>query len=209
MRCSVSRPHGRSATYSSWQLRGGQWRLWRYRYTTDQADVLLGLRGGAALYPDRASTYASAAARIAASLTSRFFDAPNGRYAEGIDQRTLDWSQDVDAVFPQGYVPWAMGGAGEANVSAFRWLLAGQQPDGRVSVGHGDPGYALSASVLLMAAAATGSPEPTRTTAWLLRRAVDHRSGAVRDTGSVDSPAYSNIAGFALLALTAQHAASW
>ncbi len=114
---------GRSATYSSWQLRGSRWQLWRYRYTADQADVLLGLRGGAALYPDRASTYASAAARIAASLTSTFFDAANGRYAEGIDERTVDWSEGVDALFPQGYVPWVMDGAGDANASAFHWLL--------------------------------------------------------------------------------------
>ncbi len=60
-----------------------------------------------------------------------------------------------------------------------------------------------------MAAAATGSPEPTRTTAWLLRAAFDAKSGAVRDTGAIDSPAYSNVAGFALLALTVQHATSW
>lgn len=198
------------ASYSSWQLRDGRWRLWRYQYSSDQADVYLGMRAGAALYPEHRTRYSRYAADLARSLRQRFFDQRHRRYAEGLDGGHADWERGFDAVFPQGYVPWALSGTGHRkNMAAYRWLRAKQTSDGSVRAYRGDPGYALSASILAMAAVGTRSRQPRAAITWLLGGPYDRRTGAVRDTANPRAPEYANVAGLSVLALLRQRALAW
>lgn len=197
-------------TYSSWQHRKGRWRLWRYRYTADQADVYLGMRAGAALFPGRRQRYRMAARRLRAAIQGRFFDRRRGRYAVGLDGRSRDWERDFNAVFPQGYVPWALSGSGRPSRAACRWLRSRVTASGRIVAFRGDPGHSLSASILAMGSKATGGPRPARTIRWLLGRGpFDRRSGGVRDTAARRSARYSNVAGFTVVALLGQPATGW
>lgn len=196
----LKRNRGRNGfTYSSWQLRNGGWQLWKYQYTADQADVYLGLQAGSLLYGD--VRFRNAAAFIRTHLPTAFFEPDQGRYAEGLDQSgNLDDTEEFDMVFPQGYVPWVFG-ANEQNLSAYNWLAQGLQPDGRLVLFQGDPGYSLSVSLLGLAARAAAAPVAETALSWMLANTYDPNDGGVRDYASPDAPKYSNVAGFTVLYL--------
>lgn len=196
-------------TFSSWQLVDGRWRLWRYKYTADQADVYLGLRAGGLLYGAAGERYAAAAAVIRRQVPALMFDAGAGRYAEGIDEwGDLDHAAEFDATFPQGYVPWVFG-PGPESLAAYRWLLAGVRPDGSLALYAGDPGYSLSAALLAMSATALSQPWPATSIAWLLSTGFDPASGAVRDTADPASDEISNVAGFTIVGLLRRSPLDW
>lgn len=196
-------------TFSSWQLADGTWRLWRYKYTADQADVYLGLHAGWLLYGAAGERYEAAANVIRQKVPALMFDHQANRYAEGLDEwGDLDYSAEFDATFPQGYVPWVFG-ASPQNLAAHGWLLAGVQPDGSLALYAGDPGYSLSADLLAMSAAALSLPWPASSMEWLLSTGYDTTSGAVRDTGAPGSDEISNVAGFTIVSLLRQSPFGW
>jgi hypothetical protein len=73
--------------------------------------------------------------------------------------------------------------------------------DGGLVLWTGDPGYSLSAIVLMMGAAGLGDAQPDDTARWLVRTAFDPADGGMRDTAKADSRKFSNIAGLSLIAL--------
>lgn len=85
---------------SSWQRRGGRWRLWRYRYAADQGDVHLGLHAGVLLYGD--PRYGSAAGLLSDRVERAFFSHRIGRFALGTDpDGTRDRSPEgFNGIFP-------------------------------------------------------------------------------------------------------------
>ena len=91
--------------------------------------------------------------------------------------------------------------SGATTRAAFKWLQAGLQKDGSLRLYKGDPGYVLSADMLLMAAAALGQSRPDATRQWLLKEALDPENGGMRDIAKKDNPKFSNVAGFTLIAL--------
>jgi hypothetical protein len=196
-------------TWSSWQLVSGKWQLWRYKYTADQADVYLGLRGGSVLYDGADRRYGQAADAIQHGLPATFFDPAQGRYATGMDDsRALDHEPGFDGTFAQGYVPWVIG-SGSQNLASYAWLLRGAQPSGKLVLFSGDPGYSLSVDTLALAAVALGDERPEASLQWLLTTTYDAATGAVRDTGATGSDETSNVVGFSILALLGQAPFAW
>ncbi len=187
--------------FSSWQRkRSGAWQLWRYEYTADQVDVYLGLRAGALLYHE--PRYQQAADFIAQHLGPAFFAGAQGRFAEGreADGRLNLDLQEFNAVFPQGYAPWALGKTTET-VAAGEWLAQHRQADGSLACYPGDPHYTLSVAVDAMAAGALGRPRPDSAMRWLTTIGFDPAEGGMRDTAKPGSEKYSNVAGFSIVAL--------
>lgn len=199
----LARSRGRDRLFnSSWQqdARTGAWRLWRYQYCADQADVYLGMRAGWLLYGDE--RYRDAADAIRRVVGRVFYLKEQCRYAVGRDEsapvdRDLD---SFDGVFPQGYVPWALGRSRHAR-KAFAWLGEREQSDGSLVCFAGDPRYSLSAALDAMAAHSLGKPREESALDWIVSTTFDPGSGAVRDTAQPRSPAYSNVAGFAIMAM--------
>ena len=190
-------------SFSSWQQKtpGGKWRLWRYQYAADQADVYLGLSAGERLYRDK--RFQEAALLIRQGIGARFFSPSLGRYGLGRDKDdSLDSDFDeFDGIFPQGYVPWVFGKSLENEV-AFQWLSGRKQPDGSLSCYSGDPVYSLSVAVYALAAARLGRPAPADSLDWLLTHTYDASDGGVRDTAKAGREKYTNVAGFTVMALT-------
>ena len=163
-------------------------------------DVYLGLRAGALLYHE--PRYQQAADFIAQHLNLAFYSHAQGRYAQG---REEDGHLDLeltgfDLVFPQGYVPWALGRT-DTTVAAWKWLSKHRQADGSLACYPGDPKYSLSVAVYAMAASALGKPRPDASLKWLATKVFDPEDGGVRDTAKADSAKYSNVAGFSIVAL--------
>jgi len=187
--------------YSSWQQRenDGQWHLWLFRYSADQADVYLGLQAGWQLYGD--PRYQQAADHLKTQFPSTFFAPTAGRYAVGLEENgepalALD---SFNGIFSQGYVPWVMGKNAE-NEAAYRWLQSCTQPDGSLSCYADDPRYSLSAALYILAAASLGYPSPDLSQEWLAAQPYDPDDGGVRDTLLLDSEEFSNVAAFTVMA---------
>lgn len=187
--------------YSSWQETATGWHLWRYQYAADQGDVYLGFRAGADLY--EAGTpghYTEIADFLITRTQATFFYAAQQRFAVGKTGTVLDSLDGINGVFPQGYLGWIMGAQPQA-LAALNWLAAGAQADGSLALFPGDPRFALSAEVYALAAQAAKQGSPASALAWLTG-ALMTAQGGIMD--SLAEPATStNIAGFALLALTA------
>jgi hypothetical protein len=187
--------------YSSWQqsAQDGQWRLWKFRYSADQADVYLGMQAGWLLYRDK--RYKQAANRLKTQVPVLFFDTQNQRYALGIyEDGALESSlTDFNAIFPQGYIPWALGGH-KNNSLAWKWLKHCVQPDGGLTCYRGDPQFSLSVDVYTLAASSLRRPRPFASLDWLIRTTLDPTDGGVRDTRDPTSPKFTNVAGFTVMA---------
>jgi hypothetical protein len=195
---------------SSWQLINGSWVRWNYEYTADNADVYLGMRAGALLFDGATPYYKQYADGLQQKIPALFYDSAKGRYAEGRDGGALDWSNEPDALFPQGYASWAIGGATvTANLAAYQWLTNRVQADGSIVAYSGDPGYSLIVSNYLMAAAALGKNEPLNSANWLITVPYDPVTGGVHDTRDPSTDETNNIAGFAILGLFGQTAFDW
>jgi hypothetical protein len=100
----------------------GQWHLWAFRYSADQADDYLGVRAGWILYGD--GRYSQSAKLLKFRAPVKFFSTRLHRYALGMDEDgTLDPNLDgFDGVFPQGHLPWVFG-ANIGNSSSYQWLM--------------------------------------------------------------------------------------
>ena len=188
--------------YSSWQQRtsGGSWQLWRFRYAADQGDVYLGLRAGWLLYRDR--QYLRAANRLRERTGAALFAPSLGRYAVGID---VDRSQErdlegFDGVFPQGYLGWIWGNT-TANKGALAWLAARVQPSGALHCYSGDPNYSLSAAIFAMASGSLRARSAASSLNWIVRHTYSRKDVSVRDSLTLGSEKYANVAGFSLIAL--------
>lgn len=190
--------------YSSWQKTSSGWHLWRYEYAADQGDVYLGFRAGADLYETDAGRYTAVADFLISQTQSAFYDAAQGRFAVGKSGGVLDSLDGINGVFPQGYLGWVMGGQPQA-LAALAWLQAGVQADGSLALFAGDPRFALSAEVLALGAQVLGGTATT-SLSWLTD-ALMQGNGGIADS-LAEATATSNIAGFALLALTAAPARS-
>lgn len=190
--------------YSSWQQSAvdGQWRLWKFQYSADQGDVYLGMQAGALLYDEPTHRYAKVAAFLQQNTPARFFSQRLLRYGLGRDEYgSLDTSfEGFNGIFPQGYLPWLWGNIPQ-NAYAASWLLGKAQLDGRIVVGSNAPAYSLSAAIAGLAAPAVGQPAPLTTLDWLVTVPYDTRDGGIRDTASVSSIKYTNVAGFSVAAL--------
>lgn len=188
--------------YSSWQRRkaDGQWRLWKYRYTADQADVYLGLWAGWQLYQDE--RYAAAAQLLRQALPQAFFDPAQGRYALGVEEDgSLEMNLDgFDGIFPQGYLPWVSGDT-PANRAAANWLAGCAQADGSLACSPQDPRFSLSAAIYALSASALDRPRPGITLDWLTAAPYDQQDGGIRDTAALQSEKFPNVAGFSATAL--------
>lgn len=183
---------------SSWQLRNGRWRLWRYRYAADQGDVHLGLHAGALLYGDPA--YRAAAGHLSDHVGPAFFSPHMGRFALGTDpdgsrERSLE---GFNGIFPQGYLAWVFGPSPQGR-RALGWLRGQTRSDGSIVVGR-HRSYALSAAIAAMGRRATGLGGARRSLRWLARVPFDPADGGVTDTGR-GGPKYVNVAGFAVVSL--------
>lgn len=189
--------------YSSWQQArpGGPWQLWPYQYSADQGDVYLGMRAGGLLYDDPAHRYHAIADFLQNNAPTRFFNKRAQRYGLGRDtDSSLDMSFDgFDGIFPQGYLPWIWGNIPQ-NAAAYGWLKSKAAADGSIVNGAG-PVYTLGAAVTLMAAEGIAVDPNPATRSWLVAVPYDPKSGGFRDTASVSSPLYSNVAGLSIIGL--------
>lgn len=186
---------------SSWQKWSSdrRWHLWSFRYAADQADVYLGLQAGWRLYGDPRCREAAA---VLAALRPGYFYPAGGRYALGRDEDgDLDPEMEgFNGVFPQGYLPWVFGDNAEDR-AACQWLRDRARSDGSISCYDGDPLYGLTVAVYALAAAALAEEEPADSLDWLIAGLYDPQDGGVRDTAEPGSEKYSNVAGFAVMAL--------
>jgi len=188
-----------SSSWQKWKT-DQRWHLWPYCYSADQADVYLGMQAGWLLYGD--SRYQSAATGLAEVVRSKFFSAATQRYALGRDEDgdiDLDF-EGFDGIFPQGYVPWALGNNSE-NQAACQWLQSHVDSDGSLSGYGGDPLYSLSIAVYALAASTLGLPSVSKSFDWLIENNVDAFDGGVRDSAVPGSEKYANVAGFTIMAL--------
>jgi hypothetical protein len=188
-----------SSSWQKWKT-DQRWHLWPYCYSADQADVYLGMQAGWLLYGD--SRYRSAAAGLAEVVRCKFFSAASQRYALGRDEdgdMDLDF-EGFDGIFPQGYLPWAIGKNSE-NQAACQWLQGHVNADGSISCYGRDPLYSLSIAVYALAASTLVLPPVTRSFDWLIENNVDALDGGVRDSAVPGSEKYANVAGFTIMAL--------
>ncbi len=186
--------------YSSWQQKNGQWVLWKFQYTADQADVYLGMQSGWLLYGD--TRYKSAADNIANNIESYFFIPSQGKYALGLDEYgTPDPDQEwFNGTFPQGYVPWVFGDSIN-NQSAWNWIKNCQQADGSLSCFSNDPLYSLSASIYALPSANLSKPLPTTALDWIINTTYDPIDHGIKDTANDGKEKYSNVAGFTIASM--------
>jgi hypothetical protein len=192
--------------FNSWQLSQGEqnWRLYRYRFTTDQGNDYLGFQAGWILFKD--SRYQQAASFIKDSITKDYFDSSSGTYIVGIEEDgTIDQETDgFESIFPQGYLPWIFGD-NAANQSSYGWLSKCVQSDGSLSCFEDDPHYSLSAIIDGMAASSLEKPIPDASLKWLTTQVYDSSSGGVKDSAAEDTDNYSNVAGLAIVDLLQFH----
>jgi len=187
--------------WSSWQRRRGEtrWRLYRYQYTADQADVALGLEAAWRLYGDARAR--RGAAWLRGHVPAAFFLSTPGRFAVGREQGGRDRSFDgFDGIYPQGYLSWVFGPGAETSAAA-AWLEGRRRADGSYRCYAGDPLFSLTPDMAALAAAAHGSPAPEPGLDWLLATTYDAASGAVGDSARDPRVEYSNVDGFTALAL--------
>ncbi len=186
---------------SSWQQRGDEWRLWRFEYSADQADVYLGLQAGALLY--REDRFTQAAQHLESGVATTFFGTNEGRFAIGRDEGgQLEFAfEGFNGIFPQGYVTWVVGES-TGGQQAWSWLATCEAPDGSLSCYDDDPTYALTFAVYAMAATALDEPFPTHALDWFEANLQDPSDGGVRDTARPQSEKYSNVQGLSIVALT-------
>ncbi|WER48366.1 hypothetical protein CupriaWKF_26625 [Cupriavidus sp. WKF15] len=186
---------------SSWQLPDGSstWEFWPYEYAADQGDVYLGMNAGALLFPDN-QQYASKAAFLKANVPTQFYLNNQQRYAIGRDPGSpLDTDMEIDAIFPQGYLPWVFG-ANAQSTGSVQWLINQTQADGSIRAPATDPAYALSNVVLMLGAGALGIQPPSTTLPWILNNVLDPQTYGIHDfPGSPDQE--TNVSGFAVAAL--------
>lgn len=190
--------HNQSADgffYSSWQqwVSDGQWHLWTFRYTADQADVYLGMQSAWLLYAD--NRYGQSASLLKALVPTKFFQTLRKRYALGMNENgKLDPRlEGFNGIFPQGYVPWIFG-AHENNTLACQWLQRRARQNGAIR------NFSLSVDVYALAAASLNQPRPTNSLDWLAATTFDPVDGSVRDKRNPASEKYSNVAGFTVMA---------
>jgi len=185
--------------FSSWQHSHRGWDLWRYQYAADQGDVYLGFRAGADLYESHdPGRYSAVADFLISRSLPAFFDASTQRFGVGKTGQALDSLDGINGVFGQGYLGWIMGNQPQS-LAALTWLADGARADGGLRLFPGDPGYALSAAVYALAVQGTGRGNASDSLTWLA--GLIDASGGVADSQS-DPVTTSNIAGFALMALT-------
>jgi len=196
--------HNRSADGffdSSWQKweSDGQWHLWTFRYSADQADDYLGMQAGWILYGD--SRYSQSAKLLKSQTPVRFFSTRLRRYVLGMDEDgTLNPDLDgFDGVFSQGYLPWVFG-ANIGNASSYQWLTRCVRASGALICFQGDPQYSLSVDIYTLAASSLNRPRPVTSLNWLAKTTFDPLDGGVRDTRDITSEKYSNVAGFTVMA---------
>jgi len=197
--------HNQSANgffYSSWQkwAADGKWHLWTFHYAADQGDMYLGMQAGCLLYAE--TRYCQSANFLKANTAATFFDPVQGRYALGMyEDGSLETEMEgFNGIFPQGYLTWVFGDD-SANQNANGWLNACVQSDGSLACFPDDPRYSLSAIIYAMSASSLNQPLPTPSLDWLLAIAYDPSDGGVRDTADPASEKFSNVAGFAIIAL--------
>jgi hypothetical protein len=187
--------------YSSWQkwASDGEWHLWPFRYTADQADVYLGMQAGWILYAE--TRYRDVAAHLRSQVPVTFFDSSRSRYALGLyeDGSFESALEGFNGIFPQGYLAWVFG-EHPSNRAAFNWLTSCVQTDGSLVCYPGDPRFSLSVSLYAMSAIALGEQFPTRSADWLIENTFDEQDGGVRDTLDPNSEKYPNVAGFTVIA---------
>jgi hypothetical protein len=188
---------------NSWQLVNGNWRLYNFRYASDQGDVYLGLKAGVLLYKDK--HYGDAASFLENMVSSAFFSENDQRYATGsYDDGSLKVDDEgFDIIFPQGYLPWIFGQNPENNI-AFEWLKNCEQEDGSLSCFVNDPLYSLTVDIYALAAKSLNNSAPAKSLDWLIENNLDE-FGGVRDNANPSSLIYSNIAGFSIAALLDFH----
>lgn len=188
---------------SSYHLRDGRWRQWRYAYAADQGDVLLGMQAGRRLTGDR--RYGRVAGWLIRHIRTGMFLPGAGRFALGRDvPGPADTGlEGFNGIFPQGYLAMLLGDLRRTR-AADAWLRHRVGADGALRVRPGAPTYALSTAMLGLSSAATGRSWPRRSRRWLLRVAFDPRTGGVRDLGS-RGPLYVNVAGLSLISLLQHH----
>jgi len=184
---------------SSWQKANGTWKLWKYRYAADQADVYLGMKAGELLYSDAA--YSDAAAFLQSNVPSQFFSVADGRYGTG---RYMGAPLDVDdagfdIIFPQGYLPWAFGQNTENNI-AWKWLQSKEQEDGSIPCYDNDLLFSLTIAVYSLGAKSLNYPATEKSLDWLIENNIDE-FGGVRDNADPTSPVYANVIGFSTAGL--------
>lgn len=179
----------------------GRYQQARYRFTSDQADVYLGLRASWDLLERERSRRDGG--RLLRTLTGPAFFYPGvGRYAQGLDQDgRRDPTMDVLTIWPNGYVPWVLGESAK-NRKALSFLGTRQMADGGFKVWGDDPVYSLTAEVFVMGTSSVyGTPleEADRAAQWLVDVASDQLSGGI--VNNLRNPRrYCNIAGFGVLA---------
>jgi hypothetical protein len=187
--------------YSSWQRHQSDdaWHLWKFRYAADQGDVYLGLQAGWLLYGE--SRYRQAAQYLHDHIPTHFFYSTEGRYTLGLyeDSSMETELEDFNGIFPQGYLPWIFG-ENPANQSAYEWLGNCVQMDNGQTCSQDAQIYSMSAVIYAMAASSLKQPLPEVLDLYL-STTYDPTDGGVRDTVDPKSEKFSNVAGFATVAL--------
>lgn len=190
-------------TYLSAHVRRGSgFQRSTYRFTSDQADVYLGLRAAADLLGEPGLR--NRADRLRARLFGpAFFLGSQRRYAQGVhgDGRR-DPSMNVLAIWPQGWVPWVLGPSPRTR-KAVGWLRSKTRSDGSVKAWPGDPVYTLSAEDVLLGSVgvdgpASDHPATAAAASWMVRVPRDP-DGGLRDSLRRDIR-FCNVAGFAVIA---------
>ena len=187
--------------YNSWQkgTKNGKWNIWKFYYTSDQADVYLGMLAGWLLFKE--PRFLKVALALKEKTSKSFFIPELKRYAVGKDERgCLDTELDeFNGIFSQGYLSWVFG-ENTYNLSAYKWLSACLKPDGELVCCKNDPRFALSISIYIMSSFSLNKPFPEKSAIWLLENCFDKTDGGVKDTPEYDSPKFSNVSGLTIIA---------
>lgn len=174
--------------------------LWAYEYAADQVDVYLGWEAARIMFPGDPH-YSERAAFYRNNIQKTFFMAGKGRYSIGRDEGSaLESTFDgFDGIFPNGYLPWALGPS-DLNSKSLSWLESRMQADGSMLIGKQTRAYALTAAIYLCGCVGTGRSPQQPPIDWLCNAMFDARTGGVNDS-TTDNTKYSNVSGFSVVGL--------
>ena len=190
--------------FSSWQNikddSGENWKLYKYKYSADQADVYLGFKAGSLLFSD--SEYTTISDFLESNVCENMFATNLGRFYTGMD---ADGNFDIEpnnfaGIFSQGYLPFVFGDNIQ-NYQTVMWLERHSKRNGSLRCFSGDPGYALSAALYILSLHNLRMPMSYNTIQWLMKVPYDSEDGSVRDSARIGTTKYSNVAGFSIMSL--------
>ncbi len=184
---------------NSWVMKEGQYRRINFAYSTDQADVYLGIYAAWRLL----KVPAGGVGLWLENNIWRLFNLEKGFFFLGIsgDDEPEDINSPWEA-FNQGYLAWAFG-PNPLTASSLGWLESHQEEDGGIRIFAEEERFTLPAIAYAMGMGRIGirgEPRVSKALDWVIEKAC--HKGGIRDTEGKASPCFVNLAGLYLIAWT-------